>query len=304
MTPAKKIALCLLLLLGFVPAAFSAGALHVLVVQSDNKPLYHTFTKALAESLPATVDLSTRVLAEDFDAQRADLVVTVGVAAADWVADKTSRPMIAAMIPADSYAGLLEKRGSAKKTSAIYLDQPWARQVRFVRAALPERRKIGVLYAAETRVSVQALRAEFARNDRTLVARPLHDPDSLFSDLEDVLAASDVLLAVPDAGVYNGSSIRNILLSSYRRGIPLVGFSQAYVRAGALCAIFSTPEQLAAQTGAAIISFARSGDLPEARYPALYTIDVNREVARTLGISVSSAEFLRLQVDKPSGNSR
>lgn len=298
----RTIVVCLLFLLA--PSACGADALRVLVVQSDNKPLYHTFAKVLADSLPATVDLSLRVLSEDFDAQRADLVVTVGVAAADWVADRTSRPMIAAMIPADSYAGLLEKRGSAKKTSAIYLDQPWARQVKFVRAALPERRRVGVLYAAETRVSVQALRAEFARSERTLIARPLHDPNSLFADLEEVLAASDVLLAVPDAGVYNGSSIRNILLSSYRRGIPLVGFSQAYVRAGALCAIFSTPEQLAAQTGAAIISFAGSGDLPEARYPALYTIDVNQEVARTLGISVSSANLLRLQVDKPSGNSR
>ena len=42
--------------------------------------------------------------------------------------------------------------------------------------------------------------------------------------------------------------MRNILLTSYRRGVPLVGLSQAYVNAGALAAIFSTTEQLAEQT--------------------------------------------------------
>jgi len=82
-----------------------------------------------------------------------------------------------------------------------------------------------------------------------LIARHLRSKDTLFSDLDELLIDSDVLLAVPDSEIYNSNSIRNILLSSYRRGIPLVGFSQAYVKAGALCAIFSTPEQLAATSG-------------------------------------------------------
>ena len=53
---------------------------------------------------------------------------------------------------------------------------------------------------------------------------------------------SEVLLGVPDGVIYNSNNIRNILPSSYRRGIPLIGFSQGYVRAGAffVCAVFHT----------------------------------------------------------------
>jgi ABC-type uncharacterized transport system substrate-binding protein len=134
-------------------------------------------------------------------------------------------------------------------------------------------------------MDIPSLRAELASLDGVLIARPLHSQESLFADLEEVLIASDVLLAMPESEVYNSNNIRNILLSSYRRGIPLVGFSQAYVKVGALCAIFSTPEQLAAQTSAEIITFTRTARLSEAQYPLLYTIAINQEVARTLGLT-------------------
>ena len=58
--------------------------------------------------------------------------------------------------------------------------------------------------------------------------------DELYPKLESILASSDVLMAVPDSMIYSSSNIRNILLTSYRRGVPLVGVSQAYVNAGAL----------------------------------------------------------------------
>lgn len=132
-----------------------------------------------------------------------------------------------------------------------------------------------------------------------MIAKQTTSPGNLFDDLDDVLLRSDVLLAVPDSEVYNSNNIRNILLTSYRHGIPLVGFSQALVNAGALVAVFSTPEQLAAQASATTISFAQQKRLPDAQSPALYSIAVNQEVARTLGGTIKSAELLHLQVDKP-----
>lgn len=302
MTFANKVAgWSLVLLCWFAPLGCSAAELHVLVVQSDNNMLYQTFAKALTGNLPANIHVNLLQRVEDFDAQQADLIVTVGVKAADWVAGKTTLPMLAAMMPSNTYADLLAKRSRTRSISALYLDQPWGRQVAFLRAAMPERHKIGVLHAADTHLDISALRTELARHNGTLVARPLHNTDTLFADLEEVLIASEVLLAVPDSAVYSSNNIRNILLTSYRRGIPLVGFSQAYVKAGALCAIFSTPEQLAAQAGAAIVSFANTGKLPDTQYPALYTIAVNQEVARTLGLAIQSAESLRLQIEKSQG---
>lgn len=306
MSTANKIVRWLLqsiLLLGwFVPAGYAADDLRVLLVLSDSNALYQTFAKTYRQNLPVGIQLHLLQHAEDFDGQQADMVVTVGVKAAERVATKTTQPMLAVMIPSHTYPELLAKRPGNKLTSAIFLDQPWYRQVDFLRAVLPARSKIGVLYSADTRLEITALRSELTGHGFTLTGSALGRDEDLFTRLEAVLAASEVLLAVPDSTIYSSHNIRNILLSSYRRGIPLVGFSQSYVRAGALCAIFSTPEQLAAQASRTTASFLQTRKLSDAQYPAFYDIAVNQEVARTLGLTIKPVELLRLQLEKSPGN--
>lgn len=272
----------------------------MLVVLSDSKTPYQNFVNTFKQNLPANIRVGIAERAEDYSSSRqpVDLIVTAGVAAAEWVAGRTATPMLATMIPSYKYAELLAKRPSSAKTTAIYLDQSWARQVDLLRAAFPERSKIGVLYSPTTRLDINELRKRLATHEAALIAKQTTSPGSLFDDLEDILSRSEVLLAVPDSDIYNSNNIRNILLTSYRHDIPLVGFSQAYVNAGALYALFSTPEQLAVQASNITISFSQMRSLPDAQFPVLYSIAVNQEVARTLGSAIKSADLLRQQIDK------
>lgn len=296
----RLLRLLLWCVISLAPSISDAGNLRVLVVLSDNQTLYQNFANTFKHNLPAKTQVSVAARAEEFSGNEpaADLTVTVGMKAAEWVAGKTATPMLAAMIPRVKYADLLAKRPSAAQTSAIYLDQSWARQVEFLRAALPERIRIGVLHSPATRLDLNELRKQLEMRGATLIAKQTSFPASLFDDLEDILSRSEVLLAMPDSEIYNSNSIRNILLTSYGRGIPLVGFSQAYVNAGALCAIFSTAEQLAEQASDIAISFERLRRLPDPQFPEQFSIAVNREVARTLGSTIKPDELLRLQVGK------
>ena len=289
-----------LLLLGAFLIPANAADLNVLLVLSDSKAIYQDFAHTFQQNLPANISTTVLQNAEDFKAQKTDLVVTVGVKAAQRVTGKT--PVLAAMIPGNVYADLLANRKYPGPFSAVFLDQPWERQIKLLRAALPERRKIGVLHAAQ--IDISRLRELVKGQGATLFEKSLSRDDELFAALESVLENSEVLLGVPDADIYNSNNIRNILLSSYRRGIPLVGFSQGYVRAGALYALYSTPQQLAAQASDMCLQFSKTGKLPEAQYPSLYTIAVNQEVARTLGITIKSAESLQFQLEKSEGRLR
>lgn len=287
----------------FSPDVCAAENLRVLLVLSGNSTPYQSFAKSFTQNLPANIHVSVLEQAENFSdtEQQTDLIVTVGVKAIDRVKGSTATPILATMIPGNKYAELLAKQPHPKQISAIYLDQPWARQVALLRAALPERSRIGVLYSADSQSDMRALRDELANRGYTPIAKSLQGHETLFSALEEVLLSSDVLLVVPDSAIYNSNNIRNILLSSYRHGIPLIGLSQAYVSAGALYAVFSTPEQLAAQARAATISFAQTRQLPDAQYPSFYTIAFNQEIARTLGITTKSVELLHAQVEKTQG---
>jgi ABC-type uncharacterized transport system substrate-binding protein len=298
MLPLRKLVLGCLLLLTSLANANPAAPLRLLIVQSDASALYQTFTRMLIQKLPENIHAEVAQHAEDFNRQQPDVIVTVGVKAANWVADRSNVPILAAMIPGSM--DFLAKRSNKKQLTALYLDQPWGRQLDLIHAAMPLRNKIGLLTSETTHLTMRKLQEELSVHKDTLFIKSLRQNDTLFDDLEVVLSNSEVLLAVPDSAVYNANNIRNILLSSYQKGIPLIGFSAAYVKAGALCAIFSTPEQLAAQASTMIVSFSRTGRLPEAQYPELFSIAVNQEVGRTLGLTIKSAEALRLQMEQSS----
>lgn len=293
---ALNVALCLFV---FVPLPVLADNFRVLLVLSDSSAPYQSFAKTFAENLPATLPVAVLEHAEEFtgNVPKSDLIVTVGVKASSLVAPKTNTPLLAAMLPKSSYEDLLGKQRHGKDMSAIYLDQPWERQADFLHILLPGRNKIGLLYSSLTRLDLAELHKEIARHDSILNAQLLSASDSLFDALEALLDNSDVLLAVPDHVIYSSNNIRNILLTTYRRGVPLIGLSQSYVNAGALGAIFSTPEQIAAQASAIVMTFSRSHQLPDAQYPILFTIAVNQEVARTLSVPIQSPEMVRLQMD-------
>lgn len=290
-------------LMSFSTAIYAGQDLRVLLVLSDANPLYQNFAKSFKQNLPATIQAEVLQRAADYSEnnQPVNLIVTVGMKAAEQMAGKTATSMLLAMIPSSEYDDLLTKRPRSAHTSAIYLDQPWARQVALLRTALPKHTKVGILYSANTSSSVEALHKQLLNDGATLIEQPVSGAGAVFDSLDAVLSRSEVLLALPDKTIYNTNNIRNILISSYRHGVPLVGFSQALVNAGALYALFSTPDQLAAQTSAATILFAKSWQLVDAQFPTLYTIAVNQEVARSLGTSIKSPDLLHLQVDQILG---
>lgn len=292
----------LLGLLALLPVSGFADEFSVLLVLSDSAPPYQRFAQTFRRNLPEKIHVRLLEHAEVFSTnEKADLIVTVGVKAGAWVTARAKAPVLAAMLPSQRYAELLAEHPPAKQLSAIFVDQPWPRQVSLLRAALPTRKRIGLLYSPGTHLDIDALQHLLRSSGATLIPQSLNSSAALFDDLESVLSASDVLLAVPDSAIYNGNNIRNIMLSSYRFRVPLVGLSQAYVNAGALCAVFSTPEHLAAQASAVTLAFSQTGKLPTAQFPTNYSIAVNQEVAKMLGIRLQSAEQLKLQVERAEG---
>lgn len=288
-----------------LPLHFSGYAtdLRVLLVLSGNEAHYRTFAETFRQNLPADIHVSTQEYAESFSGSggQFDLIVTVGEQAAVLVAPHADRPVLATMLTSFRYAELANNRRPGGELSAIFVDQPWDRQASLLRAALPSRNRVGILLSPGTNWKTEELRRLLLDRGATLVTRVADSSGALSGDLERVLSRSDLLLAIPDNTIYNSSNIRDIILSSYRHGIPLVGLSQSYVNAGALCAVFSTLEQLAAQTSAAVIAYAKSRQLPGPQYPDSYSIAVNRQVARSLGIELPSLEAIRNQMDKTKG---
>jgi ABC-type uncharacterized transport system substrate-binding protein len=122
-----------------------------------------------------------------------------------------------------------------------------------------------------------------------LVEATVSPDQSLFQSLKKALEEADVLLAVADPQVYNSSSIQNILLSSFRANVPMVAFSPAYVRAGALLSVHVTPTQIGLQAAAISRGVLQGKALPAAPlYSQDFNVAVNEHVARSLGLTLDA----------------
>lgn len=277
------------LLSGVLPV--QAAPLRVQVVLSERGGAYQEFSDALRDALRAQqviVNVSDGNAAGD-----ADLIVAVGMKSAS-ASVAANKPVLNVFVPKAGYDKLAKPAGGAR-SSAIYIDQPLERQVSLLVAALPAARDIGVLYTAPP-PGLSSLRRLLAERNLQLHEQTVGPERSLFDALEEVLAKSDVLLVLPDIEIYNAGTIRNILLAAYRKQVPLIGISQSYVKAGALCAIYSTPAQIAQQAADAVGQFAASGKLPPSQYPKEFEVSVNAQVARSLDLPIKDAENLHGEV--------
>jgi hypothetical protein len=87
------------------------------------------------------------------------------------------------------------------------------------------------------------------------------------------------------AALYTPTSLRELLESTYRRRLPVIGFSAALVAAGTLASAFTDIEDTVVQLGSLVDQIA-AGRLPAPRYPAFWRTAVNDSVARSLDVAV------------------
>jgi putative ABC transport system substrate-binding protein len=240
-------------------------------------------TQRLAGEISAPLSAAPRaVVALGSDACRA---ISTGAVAAPW--------RLCALVPASVVERIAEtSRPGVRPLSAIVLDQPPARQLALIRLAMPERRRLAVLYGPDSKALAPRLQGTAQTSGFRLQTLGIGGADDLADGLRQVLHEAEVLLALPDGAVFSSQTIQNVLITTFRNRVPVVAFSPAYVRAGALMAIYSAPEQVGRQAGRALRAALAGRELPWLQPPQDFVVRVNPDVARALGIELESEQSL------------
>jgi ABC-type uncharacterized transport system substrate-binding protein len=228
-----------------------------------------------------------------------ELVVTVGLAAAQAATSRENSlpvgpPMLCLLIPRQSFEKLASPHGgSERRLSAVFIDQPLSRQLDLLHLALPERHRVGIIVGPSSQELVDDLRSEARSRSLNPTFAKVAESSGVYSALQTVMPESDLLLLLPDPVATNADTVYGLLLTSYRAQIPVVGFSEGLLNAGALVALYSTARQQGKQ-GAEIASriLARTGGLPAPQNPHYFTVRVNASVARSFGLHLPAETVL------------
>lgn len=308
--------LLLVFALLFSVSAWAQERNTIVVVPTKKSGVYQEFIRAFQESLTinggktAVVKVveSGDIDAASFEAKDTRLVVTVGTAATQKVFElNKSVPVLSTLVPRNSYRVLEENvrlQGRQYARSAIHLDQSIARHIGLIRMILPNKKTISVVLGPDTRFLQPELNLAAANEGMRIQIETMGYAQRLIGPLNRALEESDAFIAVADSVVSNRKTVQNLLLTTYRRKVPVIGYSRAYVRAGALAAVYSTPEQVGRQAGELVGALIKreTWSLPARLYPKYFSVEVNHEVARSLGISVPPEKEIERKLRSASGD--
>ena len=297
-----------LLIFLFSSSVLHAGDKSLLIVTNSKYSLHHLFITQIKSQLLDADDAQIKIEVVSIDnwkpenSNRYSLTLSLGNQAANKISQqKLNRPVLYSLLPSIAYEEIVSstKNCKDKQCSAVFIDQPLKRTLQLAKLSLPNLNVAGVISGNHSNDDIRKLKSFSERLDIKIEHKQLLNPDSLVSTLSEVLKSSDALLSLPDPEIYSSRTVQNILLTAYRYRKPVIGYSKAFVKAGALFAVYSTPFQLSQQTAEVIKVFFKSQNniLPSPQYPRYFTVSVNSLVARSLNIDVEAEDKLQEKLE-------
>ncbi len=178
---------------------------------------------------------------------------------------------------------------STRPRAAVYLDIPVRAQVAELRKLFPEKTRIGVIRnpnrGAPTVAQIRGQGAEFA----SLQIADCATPDELLPAFLSLRKRVDFVICLPDGTLYNGATARPLIMASLENRLPLVGFSPAFVRAGAAVGVWPDYRAIGQQTADLVRHCLDATDCPVSENPKKINVAVNAKILRMLGIEFAAA---------------
>lgn len=91
-----------------------------------------------------------------------------------------------------------------------------------------------------------------------------------------------IILAIPDDKIWSGNQARWLLLKAYEHKVPVIGYSQAFLKAGAMASLFIKKEQIVSCIAELAVHQTCKGSNKNSIYYPEYTIEFNPSITQAL----------------------
>jgi putative ABC transport system substrate-binding protein len=177
-----------------------------------------------------------------------------------------------------------------KNITGVSMNIPPEKQLNIFRKALPDIKKIGVLFDPNNSgFFVKKAQDAAGKMDFELIARKVNSSKKVAPLLISIKEEIDAIWMLPDITVYSPETIEFLFIFAFENKIPVFTFSKKFLEMGALISLSIDPFDLGKQGGELakeMIPKKAIRDLSgiEARK---VIISVNSKIAKKLGITIS-----------------
>lgn len=212
------------------------------------------------------------------------VVVSIGVRAAT-VSARLGVPYLATML-LDDEASRITPAGL--RLASITLDVTPRTAFTLLLRAFPPWRRIAVIRGpAQVYPSLEDINAQASALGFSVLIIDCNGPKDLLANLPRLRGRVDAIWCLPNRDLYDPLAVQALILSSIRFRLPVIGFSEAFIRAGALLGFVADYRDVGLQS-AELLRRHHNGETISLRQTARSIRSlVNERVARALGIDLS-----------------
>lgn len=229
-------------------------------------------------------------LAENIAQQDAKLIYCLGAQACHLVQQMNiQRPVVASLVLT------AESIPTKPQGTGVFLNYLPQTQLQWLKKLFPQYRRIGVIYNPEQNQALVGKASVIAnQNGLELITASIRTPQEIPSALKNLLQEIDILWALPDKIVLAPQAAKEVLLTSFRNRIPVIGASAPWVKGGALYALDWDYADMGAQNAAMALKVIRG--TPINKIP----VAEPRSVVYTLNLKTAK----HMKLDMPAKLSR
>lgn len=284
--------------------AARAGAVDIIVLRSADLPAYDQAVRGFQKSLSlqgvdANVSIETlsknpvdaKALLESIDKKAPAAVLAVGSVAAQMArAHVRSAPVLFCMVM---------ESGSDLSYGGVSLALPMSEYVSWIAKSLPGTRRVGVIYHPGHAAKGFAQEVAALEKKGVMIPVTATSPGEVSRALKGLHGRVDCLLLLPDMVLFPPSTLAAFLTQSIGDGIPVVGVSPSFVKAGAIAAFFADYEDNGEQAARAAARLIRGGESLEKiplLMPTKVAVSLNMAIARHMNRTIADDAF-RIAMD-------
>ncbi len=289
----KPAGIILLFLAGYLQPLHASDG-QIVIVKSRNNSYFNQTIESLTDHVEDAVSFNV-IEAESIDANtallsRSHFVIALGLKATQMLSVRLPGKLIISAYLTQQQHDQLKLSGTTHLT--VLLDQPLERYLAFTHF-LFKPKAVGIINYS----SIELNRRQEKILKRLNLRLNQYQSDNtrkLLGTVRQLVTQNDALLMLPEQGIYNRNTLKGILLTAYRARSPVISYSPAHVKSGALAAIYSSPADIGRHIAEVINSYNKgslkiTGGTEFARY---YSISINSRVAHALGMELpAEADF-------------
>jgi hypothetical protein len=222
-----------------------------------------------------------------------DILISVGVDSFRQVCESDSKGVVMAVfIGKEEYLKIRPQ--CSIPSSAVFSGAPIEKRLALLEAIWFDKKPLAVIYSQHLQVDEQAMSRQAEQYGFEFqFLKTETDRLSVLKSVNFVLDESMMIFSLVDTELYRDGVAQDILKLLFHKQQVMIGPSFAFVRAGALFAIYSNTEAKLQALAERIVMWQTKEVLLEAQYPETLRVSFNPYLIKAHGVVPPSASFLQ-----------